>query len=157
MNARKTLLGLAGVALIAATGIFAASCGSSNNGNPAPSGSSSGGSGSSGTTSGATGASGTTSGATTGASGTTSGATGAATGASGAGTGASGSSTGAADGGVDSGDGGTTPAACNPDADIYPTGSCTPCAPASNLLNACSAFNVTCVKFDNSVVPDAHF
>jgi len=40
MNARKTFLGLAGVALIAATGIFAASCGSNGNPTPAMSGSS---------------------------------------------------------------------------------------------------------------------
>ncbi len=152
MNARKTFLGLAGVALIAAAGLFASACGSSPN-NPSPGSGSSGGgtgasSGGSGATSGATAGMGTgaTSGATAGASGTSSGAT--------------------ADGGPDatmenptdagapdSGDAGT---ACNPAA-IYPADACAPCAAAPNLLNACSAFNVTCVKFDNSVVPDAHF
>jgi hypothetical protein len=153
MNARKTFLGLAGVALIAASGIFAAACGSSPN-NPAPSGSSGGTGASSGGGSG-------TSGATTGSgSGTTSGTT-----ASGA-TGAS-SGTTANDGGVDAtmqtptdGGDGAAPspeaAACNPTGAIYPAGdACAPCA--ANPLNACSTFNVTCISFDNSVVPDAHF
>jgi hypothetical protein len=49
-------------------------------------------------------------------------------------------------------DAGCNPLAVNPTA---PDGACMPCA--ANLLNACSAFNVTCVTFDNSVVPDAHF
>jgi hypothetical protein len=57
----------------------------------------------------------------------------------------------------DGGDGGAAEAAaCNPTGAIYPTGdACAPCA--ANLLNACSTFNVTCISFDNSVVPDAHF
>jgi hypothetical protein len=148
MNARKTFLGLAGVALIAATGLFAAACGNSTP-NPAPS---------SGSTSGGTGASaGSGSGATTGAtSGTT----------SGAGTGASGASSGttSVDGGpdatlptADAGDAGVPEAAaCNPTGAIYPADACSPCA--ANLLNACSTFNVTCVSFDNSVIPpDAGF
>ncbi len=155
MNARKTFLGLAGVALIAASGIFAAACGSSPS-NPAPSGSSGGTGASSG------GGSGTTSGATTGTgSGTT--ASGTASGAAGA-TGASSGTTTANDGGVDAtlpttdGGDGAAPeaAACNPTGAIYPAGdACAPCA--ANLLNACSTFNVTCISFDNSVVPDAHF
>lgn len=159
MNARKTFLGLAGVALIAASGIFAAACGSSPN-NPAPSGSSGGTGASTGSGSGV--ASGATTGATTGTgSGTT--ASGTASGAAGA-TGAS-SGTTANDGGVDAtlpttdGGDGAAPeaAACNPTGAIYPTGdACAPCA--ANLLNACSTFNVTCISFDNSVVPpDAHF
>jgi hypothetical protein len=137
MNARKTFLGLAGVALIAATGMLAASCGSSPNNNPAPSGSSGG--------SGAT-ASGASAGTSMGASGASSGTT-------------------STDGGVDAtmttadGGDGAAPApeaaACNPTGAIYPADACSPCA--ANLLNACSTFNVTCISFDNSVVPDAHF
>jgi hypothetical protein len=154
MNARKTFWGLAGVALIAATGLFAAACGSSPS-NPTPA--------TTGSTSGS--GSGATSGATTGASGTTT--SGASTGAAEASTGASGSSSGATtDGGIDAtmqttdgGDGGTTvspeAAACNPTGAVYPSDACAPCA--ANLLNACSTFNVTCFPFDNSVVPDAHF
>ena len=152
MNARKTFLGLAGVALIAASGIFAAACGSSPS-NPTPgSGSSGGGTGAS-----SGGGSGVTSGAAT--TGTGSGAT-----TSGATAGASSGST-SNDGGVDAtvqatdgGDGAApTPeaAACNPTGAIYPADACSPCA--ANLLNACSTFNVTCISFDNSVVPDAHF
>jgi hypothetical protein len=153
MNARKTFWGLAGVAFIAATGLFAVACGSSPS-NPTPS---------SGASSGASG-SGATSGATTGASGTTSGAS---TGAAGASSGASGASSGTTtDGGIDAtmqttdgGDGGTAvspeAAACNPTGAVYPADACAPCA--ANLLNACSTFNVTCFPFDNSVVPDAHF
>jgi hypothetical protein len=59
---------------------------------------------------------------------------------------------------TDGGDGAApTPeaAACNPTGAIYPADACAPCA--ANLLNACSTFNVTCISFDNSVVPDAHF
>lgn len=145
MNARKTFLGLAGVALIAATGLFASACGSSNS-NPSPSGSTSGGTGAS---------SGSGSGASAGSSGTT----------SGSGTGATGASSGTtiADGGPDAtlpssdaGDAGTPEAAaCNPTGAVYPADACSPCA--ANLLNACSTFNVTCVSFDNTVVPDAAF
>jgi hypothetical protein len=150
MNARKTFWGLAGVALIAASGLFAAACGSSPN-NPAPSGSSGAGSGaSSGGGSGA--ASGTSAGAVSGT--TVSGASGASSGTT------------TIDAGVDAtmqattdgGDGAApTPeaAACNPTGAIYPADACAPCA--ANLLNACSTFNVTCISFDNSVVPDAHF
>jgi hypothetical protein len=147
MNASKTFLGLAGVALIAATGLFASACGNSSP-NPTPSSGSSGGTGAS---------SGSGSGASTG---TTSGAT------SGAGTGASGASSGttSVDGGpdatlptADAGDAGVPEAAaCNPTGAMYPADACAPCA--ANLLNACSTFNVTCVSFDNSVIPpDAGF
>jgi hypothetical protein len=144
MNARKTFLGLAGVALIAATGLFAAACGSSSPNNPAPT------TGSSGTSSG----SGATSGAT---------ASGASAGTSAGASGASSSGTTTADGGVDAtaadgGDGAApTPeaAACNPTGAVYPSDACAPCA--ANLLNACSTFNVTCTSFDNTTLPDAHF
>jgi hypothetical protein len=149
MNARKTFLGLAGVALIAATGLFASACGNSSP-NPAPSGSTSGGTGAS-------------AGSSTGSSGTTSGTSGT---TSGAGTGASGASSGttSVDGGpdatlptADAGDAGVPEAAaCNPTGAMYPADACTPCA--TNLLNACSTFNVTCISFDNSVIPpDAGF
>ena len=153
MNARKTFLGLAGVALIAASGIFAAGCGTSN---PTPSGSGT----STGTSSGsATGAmSGTTSGAGSGTSGSS---TGSGTGTSAESSGTVASNDGGPDatvtGTTDAGDGGAPEAAaCNGTGAVYPTDACAPCA--ANLLNACSTVNVTCVPFDNSVIPpDAGF
>jgi hypothetical protein len=128
MNARKNLLKLSGVALVALSGWAAVvACTGDNGSNPSPDA----GTGGSGSSSG-TGGSGSTSGA--GASGSTSG-----TGGSGStsGTGGSGSSSGSA-----------SDAGCS---DASNCNSCT--APDADPYNACSSQVTNCIPFDDKRVP----